>query len=111
VPITARYLFLGEWVITGGEMKAKLGVEAGITATAHKLARIFYAVVKNQREYDQTIWGQQDQERRRRIEAEIRKQARRLGLQLVPIQPSQEPVEQVPYIIRSKVKLCLLVRC
>ena len=71
-------------------MKAKLGAEAGITATAHKLARIFYAVVKNQREYDQTIWGQQDQERQRRIQARIRKQARHLGFQLVPIQPSQE---------------------
>ena len=77
-------------------MKAKLGAEAGITATAHKLARIFYAVVKNQREYDQTIWGQQDQERQRRIQARIRKQARHLGFQLVPIQPSQEQGEQIP---------------
>jgi hypothetical protein len=41
-------------------MKAKLGAEAGITAAAHKIARIFYAVVKNQVEYDDTTWHQQD---------------------------------------------------
>ena len=68
-------------------MKAKLGAEAGITAAAHKIARIFYAVVKNQVEYDQTTWHRQDLERQRRLEAKIRRQARGLGFQLVPIQP------------------------
>jgi len=68
-------------------MKAKLGAEAGITATGHKIARIFYTVVKNQVEYDQTIWDKQNQERQRRLEARVRRQARNLGFQLVPIQP------------------------
>jgi transposase len=68
-------------------MKAKLGSEGGITATAHKIARVFYAVVKNQVEYDETIWDRQDQERQRRLEAKIRRQAHGLGYQLVPIQP------------------------
>jgi len=49
--------------------------------------RIFYAVVKNQVEYDQTTWHRQDLERQRRLEAKIRRQARGLGFQLVPIQP------------------------
>jgi transposase len=68
-------------------MKAKLGAEAGITATAHRIARIFYAVVKNQVEYDQTTWHQHDLQRQRRFEDKIRRQARLLGFQLVPIQP------------------------
>ena len=67
-------------------MKAKLGSEAGIVATAHKIARIFYAVVKNQVEYDETIWDLQDQERQRRLEAKLRRQAQHIGFQLVPIQ-------------------------
>lgn len=68
-------------------MKAKLGAEAGITAAAHKIARIFYAVVKNQVEYDETTWHQQDLARQRRFEAKIRRQARGLGFELVAIQP------------------------
>ena len=68
-------------------MKAKLGAEAGITATAHKLARIFYAVVTNQVEYDQTMWHQQDEQRERRLKDKIRRQAHHLGFQLVPIEP------------------------
>ena len=66
-------------------MKAKLGSEAGIVATAHKIARVFYTVVKHQVEYDETIWGQHDQERQRRLEAKLRSQAQHLGFQLVPI--------------------------
>jgi len=37
-------------------MKAKLGPRAAHTAAAHKIAVIFYAMVKNQTEYDETIW-------------------------------------------------------
>jgi len=36
-------------------MKAKLGPTAGTTATAHKLAVIFYTMVKNQVEYDASL--------------------------------------------------------
>jgi len=68
-------------------MKAKLGAEAGITAAAHKIARVFYAVVKNQVEYDETTWHRQDLVRQQRFEAKIRRQARGLGFELVPIQP------------------------
>jgi transposase len=38
-------------------MKAKLGPSVAITATAHKIAVIFYIMVKNQVEYDETIWA------------------------------------------------------
>jgi hypothetical protein len=36
-------------------MKAKIGPRAAHTSTAHKIAVIFHAMVKNQVEYDQTI--------------------------------------------------------
>ena len=41
-------------------MKAKLGPKAATTATAHKIARIFYAIVTMQVEYDETIWATRD---------------------------------------------------
>ena len=69
-------------------MKAKLGPPAAVTATAHKIARIFYAMVKNQVEYDETNWQTQDEQRQRRLEAQLKRQAHQLGYQLVPIQPT-----------------------
>ena len=38
-------------------MKAKLGPQAATMATAHKIAVIFYTMIKNQVEYDETIWN------------------------------------------------------
>jgi hypothetical protein len=68
-------------------MKAKIGPQAAITATAHRIARIFYAMVRGQVEYDQTLWEKQDTNRQRRFEARIKRQAQQLGYQLVPLQP------------------------
>jgi transposase len=67
-------------------MKAKLGPKAAHTATAHKIAVIFYTMVKNQVEYDQTIWEKRDEQRRQRHTARLKRQAQRLGYQLTPIQ-------------------------
>ena len=68
-------------------MKAKLGPSAAITATAHKIAVIFYTMVKNQVEYDETIWAARDAEREKRLEARLKRQAKQLGYELVPIEP------------------------
>ena len=38
-------------------MKTKLGPLGAIMATARKIAIIFYTMVKNQIEYDETLWG------------------------------------------------------
>ena len=38
-------------------------------ATAHKIAVIFYTMVKNQVEYDKTIWDARDVQREKRLEA------------------------------------------
>jgi len=68
-------------------MKAKLGPKAATVATAHKIAVIFYTMVKKQVEYDETIWDTRDAQREKRLEAKLKRQAKRLGYELVPIEP------------------------
>ena len=67
-------------------MKAKLGPRAATTATAHKIALIFYTMVKNQVEYDESIWATRDAHREKRFEMKLKCQAKQLGYQLVPIE-------------------------
>jgi len=67
-------------------MKAKLGPAAGTTATAHKIAIIFYTMVRNQMEYDASLWAQRDVMREKRIEARLHKQAAQRGYKLVPLE-------------------------
>ena len=52
-------------------MKAKLGPKAATMATAHKIAVIFYTMVKNQVEYDQTLCATRDAQREKRLEAKL----------------------------------------
>ena len=66
-------------------MKARLGPAAAITATARKIAIIFYTMVKNQVEYDETKWAKLDKQRQERIETKLRRQAKQAGFVLVPI--------------------------
>ena len=67
-------------------MKAKLGPAAGTTATAHKIAIIFYTMVKNQMEYDASLWAKRDVMREKRLEAKLHKQAAQRGYKLVPLE-------------------------
>jgi transposase len=67
-------------------MKAKLGPAAATTATAHKIAIIFYTMVKQQVEYDATLWAERDTMREKRIEAKLRQQAAQRGYKLVPLE-------------------------
>jgi transposase len=69
-------------------MKGKLGPAAAITATARKIATIFYTMVKNQVEYDPTKWSQQETQRKKRVENKLRRMARQMGFQLVPVDQS-----------------------
>ncbi|PYV74382.1 MAG: hypothetical protein DMG96_20340 [Acidobacteria bacterium] len=69
-------------------MKAKLGPKAATMATAHKIALIFYTMVKNQVEYDETLWATRDSQREKRLETKLKRQAKQLGYQLVPIEPN-----------------------
>src|ERR1700686_777680 len=67
-------------------MKAKLRPAAATTATAHKIAIIFYTMVKNQVEYDASLWEKRDAMREKRIEARLKKQAAQRGYKLVPLE-------------------------
>src|ERR1700694_4902190 len=66
-------------------MKSKLGPTGATTATAHKIAIIFYTMVKNQVEYDATLWAERDAQREKRFEAKLKRQAQQRGYKLVPI--------------------------
>ena len=61
--------------------KAKLGPAAATTATAHRIAVVFYTMVSKQVEYDAPLWAQGDELRGKRIEARLQKQARPARLQ------------------------------
>lgn len=67
-------------------MKAKLGPAAAITAAARKIAVIFYTMIKNQVEYDETKWAKLDTQRQKRIENKLRWQAQRMGFRLVAVE-------------------------
>jgi hypothetical protein len=56
-------------------------------ATAHKIAVIFYTMVKKQVEYDETLWALRDAKREKRFGAKLKRQAKQLGHELVPIEP------------------------
>jgi transposase len=47
-------------------LRGRLGARAAITATAHKIAIIFYTLVNKQVEYDESIWALRDAPRQRR---------------------------------------------
>jgi hypothetical protein len=69
-------------------MKSKLGPAAATTATARKIAIIFYTMVKNQMEYDETLTAKLDAQRQANLEKKLQRQAKRLGFQLVPLENS-----------------------
>jgi hypothetical protein len=43
-------------------MKSKIGPAGAQTATAHKIAIVFYPMVKNQVEYDASIWAEREKQ-------------------------------------------------
>ena len=65
-------------------MRARLGTPQATTATAHKLARIIYHLVKTGKQFDESVFAQQEELHRKRLERRLRSQAKSLGFQLVP---------------------------
>lgn len=72
-------------------LKAKLGPAGAITATARKIATVFYTLVSRQVEFDNSLWQASDVERQQRQRRKINSQARRLGYQLIPIGNAPTP--------------------
>jgi transposase len=66
-------------------MRARLGAPQAITAAAHKLARILYHLLTTGKDYDETVFAQQQQKQKLRLHKRLSKQAHQLGFQLIPI--------------------------
>lgn len=69
-------------------MRARLGGAAAVTATAHKLARIFYACLRSKRPYEASRHDLNSPVRRSKALTKLRAKAQNLGFQLVEIQPA-----------------------
>ena len=69
-------------------MRAKLGTAQAITATAHKMARVIYHVLRTKEPYAETVFHVCDEQARQRAEIRLKKQAARLGFQIVPTLPT-----------------------
>lgn len=69
-------------------MRAKLGAAQATTATAHKLARIIYHVLRTKTPYTETIFHACDEQARQRAEGRLKRQAASLGFQLIPVTAS-----------------------
>lgn len=65
-------------------MRARHGTPKAITATAHKLARIVFHLIKTGRTYDETVFAAQENLHKQRMERNIRRQPKSLGFQLLP---------------------------
>lgn len=66
-------------------LRAKFGAPKAITATAHKLARIVYHLIKHQKSFDQSVFVKEQELQKIRAEKNLRKQAKFLGYELVPV--------------------------
>jgi transposase len=63
-------------------LRAKLGAPKAITATAHKLARIYYHLVTTKQAYDESVFAKQEaREVKRRVER-LKREATALGFDL-----------------------------
>lgn len=63
--------------------KARLGSPKAVTAAAHKLARIFYSMLKNKAAYDAPDADYYEVQYRKRVMANLRKRAAQMGFDLV----------------------------
>jgi transposase len=65
-------------------MRAKLGAAEGLVATAHKIARVLYAVMTTRRPYDPSAHEHALAQTRQKRIAKLHSLAKNLGFQLVP---------------------------
>lgn len=66
-------------------LRAKLGAPQAITATAHKLARIFYHLVTTGEAYDESVFQRMEEQHQQRQLQRLRQQARKFGFELTPV--------------------------
>lgn len=66
-------------------MRARHGSPKAITATAHKLARIIFHLIKTGKAYDETVFASQEVSHKQRLQDRLKKHAKSLGFQLVAL--------------------------
>lgn len=76
-------------------MKAKLGAAEAITATAHKLARLIYRMIKHGEAYVREGLEQYEKKNQERKLKAVRKMAESLGLTLVELSAPQNVAQSV----------------
>jgi len=64
--------------------RARLGAPKAITATAHKIARTFYSMLKNGSEYVDQGQDYYEQQYRNRMTKNLKKRASDMGFELIP---------------------------
>jgi transposase len=67
------------------KMCARLGRPAGITATAHKLARILFHRITTSQAYDESVFAIEEQRQHQPMESTLKRKAQQLGYALVPL--------------------------
>lgn len=65
-------------------MQAKPGAPEAVTAMAHKLALIIYAMLRNQTEYRDPGEGYYEERARQRAIKSLERKAKKIGLKVVP---------------------------
>ncbi len=73
-------------------MKSRLGAPKAITATAHKLARIVYAMLRDKTGYVEKGMDEYEREYRSRSIANLKRNARRLGFQVATLPEADAPM-------------------
>ena len=66
-------------------MKARLGAPKAITATAHKIARLFYTMIRFGLDYEDTGAEYYDAQYRNRVIKSMQRKAQKLGFSLTPL--------------------------
>ncbi len=69
-------------------MSARLGKPQAVTATAHKLARLVYSMLKHGTEYVDVGQDYYERQQRKRVVENLTRRAKELGVALVP-EPAQ----------------------
>jgi transposase len=78
--------------------RSRLGAPKAITATAHKLARILYNLMRFGLEYTRRDEAAYAEQVRQRLEKQLHRRARELGFAVVRIDPPKAEVEPSPAI-------------
>jgi hypothetical protein len=78
--------------------RSRLGAPKAITATAHKLARILYNLMRFGLEYTRREEAAYAEQVRERLEKQLHRRARELGFAVVRIDPPAAEVEPSPAI-------------